>query len=59
MVRESLESRKVDVVELLQPLSDNMSHIQSAVVECMQACLSELKKANRSVSVFSYKGSIN
>ncbi|CAG8531507.1 8007_t:CDS:10 [Paraglomus occultum] len=50
-VRESLESRKADVVELLQPLSDNMSHIQSAIVECMEACLSELKKANRSIDV--------
>ncbi|CAG8504551.1 10589_t:CDS:10 [Paraglomus brasilianum] len=50
-VRESLESRKADVVELLQPLSDNMTHIQSAIVECMEACLSELKKANRSIDV--------
>ena len=41
--------RKADVVELYQPLTPAMRDIQNAVIECMEATLSEIKRSNHSV----------
>lgn len=41
----SLGQRKADVIELYQPLTPNMTEIQSAIVECMDATLAELRKS--------------
>lgn len=49
-VHESLGQRKADVIELYQPLTPLMSEIQSAIVECMQATLNELRRSNANVS---------
>ncbi|GES78268.1 DNA repair protein [Rhizophagus clarus] len=46
MVRDCLEQRKADVTELYQPLSPSMNEIQQAITECIEACLSEIKKGN-------------
>lgn len=49
-MRESLERRKADVIELYQPLSDSMMDIHQAIVQCMGATLSEIKRSNTTVS---------
>ena len=43
-VIESLEGQKGDVIELEIALSDSMRDIQNAILECMEACIAELKR---------------
>lgn len=51
-VAESLEGhRKAEVIELEVPMSDNMREIQNAVLECVEICIGELKKANTGLDV--------
>ncbi|KAL2871519.1 ssDNA endodeoxyribonuclease RAD1 [Aspergillus lucknowensis] len=46
-VAESLEGhRKAEVIELEVPMTDKMREIQNAVLECVELCIGELKKAN-------------
>ncbi|CAG8468790.1 14528_t:CDS:10 [Cetraspora pellucida] len=45
-IRECLEERKVEVIELYQSLSNSMREIQSAILECIEACVAELRKTN-------------
>lgn len=46
-VAKSLEGRKkAEVIELEVPMTDAMKDIQNAVLECVEASISELKKAN-------------
>ncbi|CAG8755563.1 1657_t:CDS:2, partial [Cetraspora pellucida] len=45
-IRECLEERKVEVIELYQSLSNSMREIQSAILECIDACVAELRKTN-------------
>ena len=45
-VNEDLAKRVADVVELYQPMTQSMKDIQTAVIECMEATLSEIKKSN-------------
>ncbi|KAJ3066182.1 hypothetical protein HK102_007719, partial [Quaeritorhiza haematococci] len=55
-VSETLDapSRKggidLDLVEIRVPMTQHMKDIQAAIVECLAACVSELKRANSSVS---------
>lgn len=49
-----LGERKADVVELHQPLSKSMRIIQTAIVECLDATLSELKRSISSIEVGEY-----
>lgn len=48
-IKKSLERRRADVVELYQPLTEPMSEIHQAIIQCMSATLSELKRSNTSV----------
>ncbi|PWN26961.1 hypothetical protein BDZ90DRAFT_260642 [Jaminaea rosea] len=50
-VIRDLGQRKADVVELHQPLSRSMRMIQTAIVECLEATLTELKKAVATLDV--------
>ncbi|KAM0790973.1 hypothetical protein ACM66B_004275 [Microbotryomycetes sp. NB124-2] len=45
-VDRDLHKRKADVVELYQPLSSAMKEIQTAILECMELTLSEIKRSN-------------
>ncbi|KAF2722216.1 DNA repair protein [Polychaeton citri CBS 116435] len=46
-VAKSLEGkRKAEVIELEVPMTDAMREIQNAVLECVEASISELKKSN-------------
>ncbi|KAG4306343.1 hypothetical protein PORY_000331 [Pneumocystis oryctolagi] len=46
LVAESLESKKVDVIELDVAMTESMKDIQHAIIECMEICISGLKSAN-------------
>jgi DNA excision repair protein ERCC-4 len=50
-VHESLGQRRADVIELYQPMSPLMASIQTAIMECMEATLGELRRSNTTVSV--------
>lgn len=52
-VQKSLERRKADVIELAQPMSESMTEIHEAIVNCMNATLNELKRSNTTVRLFS------
>ncbi|KAI0056711.1 hypothetical protein BV25DRAFT_1976751 [Artomyces pyxidatus] len=45
-VKDSLERKKADVVELYQPMTSAMMDIHNAIVGCMTATLAELKRSN-------------
>jgi DNA excision repair protein ERCC-4 len=48
-VKTSLERRRADVVELFQPMTELMSDIHTAIVQCMTSTLDALKRSNASV----------
>lgn len=48
-VDRDLKKRQADVVEIYQPLTDNMLDIQTAILECMELTLSEIKRSNHYV----------
>ncbi|BGO95154.1 hypothetical protein NBRC10512_001881 [Rhodotorula toruloides] len=50
-VDTDLKKRKADVVELYQPLTHNMLDIQTAIIECMEMTLSEIKRSNTYLEV--------
>jgi DNA excision repair protein ERCC-4 len=51
-VANSLEGRKkAEVIELEVPMTDAMQDIQNAVLECVEASIGELKKANPGLEV--------
>ncbi|GAA6009774.1 hypothetical protein JCM10207_004189 [Rhodosporidiobolus poonsookiae] len=50
-VDADLQKRKADVIELYQPLTHDMLDIQNAILECMEATLSEIKRSNHYLEV--------
>lgn len=51
-IAHSLEGkRKAEVIELEVPMSEDMMTIQQAVLECVEASISELKKANTGIEM--------
>ncbi|GAA6044561.1 hypothetical protein JCM8097_006747, partial [Rhodosporidiobolus ruineniae] len=50
-VDTDLQKRKADVIELYQPLTHDMLDIQNAILECMEATLSEIKRSNHYLEV--------
>ncbi|KIY50070.1 hypothetical protein FISHEDRAFT_57787 [Fistulina hepatica ATCC 64428] len=50
-IKKSLERRRADVVELSQPLTEPMSEIHNAILQCMNTTLSELKRSNTSLDL--------
>ncbi|TFY75345.1 hypothetical protein EWM64_g8667 [Hericium alpestre] len=50
-IKESLERKRADVVELHQPMTNSMKEIHSAIVQCMTTTLSELKRANTTLEL--------
>jgi DNA excision repair protein ERCC-4 len=51
MVADDLESSNENIIELRQPMSEKMDKIQHSIVECMDACLSEIKRSSSGVLV--------
>ncbi|THH13224.1 hypothetical protein EW146_g6966 [Bondarzewia mesenterica] len=50
-VKEALEKKRADVVELHQPMTDLMKDIHGAIVQCMNTTLSELKRSNTTLDL--------
>ncbi|KAF8338666.1 hypothetical protein F5887DRAFT_1284710 [Amanita rubescens] len=50
-VKQSLERRRADVIELSQDMSEYMSDIHHAIIQCMNATLSELRKSNTTLDL--------
>lgn len=48
-VDRDLKKRQADVVEIYQPLTRDMLDIQTAILECMELTLSEIKRSNHYV----------
>ncbi len=54
VIQKSLGSQKADVVELQQELSRSMLAIQTALHECLEATVSELKRSSAAVDTDEY-----
>ncbi|KAF7331499.1 ERCC4 domain-containing protein [Mycena kentingensis (nom. inval.)] len=50
-IKKSLERRRADVVELSQSMSEPMADIHRAIIQCMDATLSELKRSNATLDL--------
>ncbi|KAL4069136.1 hypothetical protein J3A83DRAFT_4096140 [Scleroderma citrinum] len=50
-VKDSLENRKADVIELYQHLTEPMHAIHHAIVQCMTTTLSELKRSHTTLDL--------
>ncbi|GAA5837199.1 hypothetical protein JCM5353_001595 [Sporobolomyces roseus] len=50
-VDRDLKKRKADVIEFYQPLTPAMMDIQNAIIDCMEATLSEIKRSNHYLEV--------
>ncbi|KAG1814268.1 uncharacterized protein BJ212DRAFT_1482008 [Suillus subaureus] len=50
-VKKTLETRKADVIELYQHLTEPMEAIHHAIVQCMTVTLSELKRSNKTLEL--------
>ena len=48
-VKDSLDVKRPDLVELHQNMTESMSEIHHAMVQCMTTTLSEVKRSNTSV----------
>jgi len=48
-IKQTLERRQADVIELSQPLTEPMADIHHAIIQCMSTTLSELKRSNTTV----------
>ena len=51
-MKESLERKRADVVELYQPMTESMKEIHGGVVQCMSTTLAELKRSHTTVAFF-------
>ena len=52
VVKDSLERKRADVIELYQPMTESMKEIHGGLVQCMSMTLSELKRSNTTVGVY-------
>ncbi|KIM21371.1 hypothetical protein M408DRAFT_80635 [Serendipita vermifera MAFF 305830] len=50
-VRESLERRKADVVQIGVPMTAYMKEIHGAIIQCIEATLSDLKRSNTELNL--------
>jgi DNA excision repair protein ERCC-4 len=48
-VKDSLERKRADVVEMYQPMTESMKEIHGGLVQCMSMTLAELKRSNTTV----------
>jgi DNA excision repair protein ERCC-4 len=51
-VKDSLERKRADVVEMYQPMTESMKEIHGGLVQCMSMTLAELKRSNTTVGFF-------
>jgi DNA excision repair protein ERCC-4 len=46
MIADDIDKHSIDLVEYHQPLSASMNTLQNCIIEIMDACLQELRRAN-------------
>ncbi|KAI0300476.1 hypothetical protein B0F90DRAFT_1810368 [Multifurca ochricompacta] len=51
IVKDSLERKRADVIELYQPMTESMKEIHGALVQCMSTTLAELKRSNTTLDL--------
>lgn len=51
VVKDSLERKRADVVELYQPMTESMKEIHGGLVQCMSMTLAELKRSNTTLDL--------
>ncbi|KAG0242467.1 hypothetical protein BGW41_004035 [Actinomortierella wolfii] len=51
MVSESLETHAADVIEIRQPMTKSMKAIQAAIIDCMDACLQEIRRSSSAIEI--------
>ncbi|SAM07091.1 hypothetical protein [Absidia glauca] len=54
MVSNDLTHDNEEVIELRQPMTEDMEKIQQGLIECMEATLAEVRKSNQRVNVPEY-----
>ncbi|KAG9288310.1 hypothetical protein G9A89_021341 [Geosiphon pyriformis] len=50
-IQQDLEEQPAEVIEVQQTLSEAMIGIQGGIIECMDACLSEIRRSNRWIDI--------
>lgn len=53
-VKDTLERKRADVIELAQNLTDNMDDIHGAIIQCMTLTLAELRRSKVEVRLFMF-----
>ncbi|KAF9164315.1 hypothetical protein DFQ26_001598 [Actinomortierella ambigua] len=51
MVSESLEAHAADVIEIRQPMTKSMKAIQAAIIDCIDACLQEIRRSSSAIEI--------
>ena len=58
-VKQTLEKKRIDIIQLLQGLSESMKEIHGAIIQCINSTMSELKRSHTDVSTYiRYPGSV-
>lgn len=52
-VKQTLEKKRIDIVQLLQSLTEPMKEIHGAIIQCINSTMSELKRSHTNVSMIS------
>jgi DNA excision repair protein ERCC-4 len=50
-VKQTLEKKRIDIIQLLQGLTESMREIHGAIIQCINLTMSELKRSHTNVSV--------
>jgi DNA excision repair protein ERCC-4 len=52
-VKQTLEKKRIDIIQLLQGLTESMREIHGAIIQCINSTMSELKRSHTNVSIIS------
>lgn len=52
-VKQTLENKRIDIIQLLQGLTEPMKEIHGAVIQCISLTMSDLKRSHTNVSMIS------
>lgn len=50
-VKQTLEKKRIDIIQLLQGLTESMREIHGAIIQCVNLTMSELKRSHTNVSI--------
>lgn len=52
-VKQTLEKKRIDIIQLLQGLTESMKEIHGGIIQCINLTMSELKRSHTNVSIIS------